>query len=216
MARGCVTNCSDLEVFDGNVAARKPLYGGKADAIVGWSSPPPRIVTLQQGSLEILTHPPTDPEIVPVEVQKGSTSQISLVKEWVIDLTSLDLTEARVVIGVGKGVDVDFMPAVRRLAEYLGAAVGGTRISVFSSMVPHSRLIGTTGKWLDCDLYLALGISGAPQHVMGIKDARTVIAVNTSKNAPIFRYATVGIVSDLHGVVERLLKSLEGGRAGEA
>jgi electron transfer flavoprotein alpha subunit len=216
MARGCVTNCSDLEVFDGKAAARKPLYGGKADALVGWSTPPPRIATLAPGSLEIVKHPSADLEIVPVETEKGCDSKVSLLREWAVDLSSLDLGEARVVVGVGKGVEVDFMPAVKRLAEHLGAAIGGTRISVFSGTVPHSRLIGTTGKWLDCDLYVALGISGAPQHVMGIKDARTVIAVNISRNAPIFRYATVGIVSDLHGVVDSLLKSLETGRGGAA
>ncbi len=89
------------------------------------------------------------------------------------------------------------------------AVIGGTRIAVYSGLIPLERQIGTTGKWLANELYLAIGISGAPQHAMGIKEVKTTIPTNKTREAPIFRYATLGIIGDLYEVIPSLITLLE-------
>ena len=150
----------------------------------------------------------TAPLIIIREVETAS-SRTRLVRKWQVDSASLDFSEARLVIGVGKGVSSEDMETIIRLAELVDGVVGGTRMAVYSRLIPVEKQIGTTGKWLDCDLYLALGISGAPQHVMGIHGAREIIAVNRVREAPIFRHATLGIVGDLSAVVPRLINLIQ-------
>jgi len=101
------------------------------------------------------------------------------------------------------------MPIVEQFAQKIKGAIGGTRIAVYNGLIPHERQIGTTGKWLDCALYIALGISGAPQHVMGIKSVKKVVAINIAKESPIFKFAHLGVVNDWQNVIEQLIELLE-------
>ena len=137
--------------------------------------------------------------------------ELDFLGRWRVDLEELEITEARVVVGVGKGVSEKAMASARRLAELAGAALGGTRLAVHTGQIPVSRQIGTTGKWLASELYLALGVSGAPQHVMGIKGVDKILAVNLSPDAPIFKYAKLGVVGDVAEIVPRLIDLLERG-----
>ena len=132
-----------------------------------------------------------------------------LIKKWEVSLSDLDLGEARMVIGVGRGVDAGFMKTIERLAELTRAVIGGSRIAVYSGLVPLERQIGTTGKWLNSDIYLTVGISGAPQHVMGIKGVKKLIAIDRSKQAPILKYSRLGVIGDLYEVVPKLISLLE-------
>jgi electron transfer flavoprotein alpha subunit len=156
-----------------------------------------------------------EPEIIYEEV-KDEESLTRLLDKWEVGLSELDLGEARVVIGVGRGVKAPFMEAINRLAEPVKGVIGGSRIAVYAGLIPLERQIGTTGKWLNSDVYIAIGISGAPQHVMGIKEVKEIIAINTAKEAPILRYAKLGIVGDLYEVVPRLIEQLEAGIKGES
>ena len=89
------------------------------------------------------------------------------------------------------------------------AVIGGSRIAVYSGLIPLERQIGTTGKWLNSEVYVAIGISGAPQHVMGIKEVKRIIVINKAREAPIFKYAKLGIVGDLYQVVPELIEQLK-------
>ena len=171
---GVIANCTDFELDHGKPLARKPVYEGKADALVSWMTPPPHVATISLSALEdVKVKNKLEPEIIREEVGVMA-SCTQLIKKWKIGLAELDLAEAEVVIGVGKGVNAEFMGVVNRLAGMIKGVIGGTRIAVHSGLIPHERLIGTTGKWLSSNVYIALGISGAPQHVMGIKEVRTV------------------------------------------
>jgi electron transfer flavoprotein alpha subunit len=206
---GVIANCTDFEQDHGKPLARKPVYEGKADARVSWMGPPPHIATISLSALEDVTAKnKLEPEIISEDIPKIA-SHTRLLKQWKVGLSELDLAEAEVVIGVGKGVDAAFMGVIHKLAELVGGVIGGTRIAVHSGMIPHDRLIGTTGKWLNSKAYIALGISGAPQHVMGIKEVKETVAINVAKDAPIFNHAKTGVVGDLHEIVRSLIALIE-------
>ena len=209
LERGLITNCVDFGSEGEKPVARKPAYGGKADAHISWMTLPPYLATIDISSLEdVRVKTETEPEIIRKAV-KEVVGRTRLMNEWTVDLSELDFSEASIVIGVGKGVCPEFIRTINQLADLIKGVTGGTRIAVYSGLIPLERQIGTTGKWIDSDVYMAVGISGAPQHIMGIKGAKNIIAVNRSREAPIFRYATLGIVCDLHAVIPCLIHLIE-------
>ena len=209
LQRSHISNCIDFEVVEGSPVARKVVFNGKAHALCSWKSNQPYLATIDQSALEDEKKiRKTDPEVI-CKKFNPQPSKVKLLKKWGITLSNLDLNEARIVIGVGGGVDSPFMDTIERLAAVLKAVVGGSRIAVYSGLIPLDKQIGTTGKWLDSDIYITIGISGAPQHVMGIKKVKKLIAVDIAKQAPIFKYAKLGIVGDMHDVIPILIRLIE-------
>jgi electron transfer flavoprotein alpha subunit len=216
LQRGLISNCIDFESEGGKPLARKVVYNGKAHAVCAWKTLPPYLATIDLSALEdVKDKSETEPEIIYEEVE-GKASRTSLLKKWEVGLSELDLSEARIVIGVGRGVNAQFMESINRLAEPIKGIIGGSRIAVYAGLIPLERQIGTTGKWLNSDVYIAIGISGAPQHAMGIKEVKNIIAINIAKEAPIFRYAKLGIIGDLYEVVPKLIDLIEANLKGES
>ena len=216
LERGLISGCIDFESEDGRPLARKAVYDGKAHAVCSWTSPPPYLATIDSSALEdVKEKDRTEPEIIREEL-KSEICLTNLLKKWEVSLAELDLSEARVVIGVGKGVKAEFMEAINRLAGAIKGVIGGSRIAVYNGLIPLERQVGTTGKWLNSEVYIAIGISGAPQHVMGIREVKNIIVINTAKEAPIFRYARLGIIGDLYKVVPELTGLLESDLKGES
>ncbi|MDR2016672.1 MAG: electron transfer flavoprotein subunit alpha/FixB family protein [Burkholderiales bacterium] len=119
-----------------------------------------------------------------------------------------ELSQARIVIGYGLGVGKNEVPNIEKLADKLNAAIGVTRAVVEEEMASSEFLLGQTGKIIAPELYIALGISGAVQHLAGIKDSKVIVAVNKDPNAPIFQIANYGIVGDVRDVVPALIELL--------
>ncbi|PSQ44310.1 electron transfer flavoprotein subunit alpha/FixB family protein [Halobacteriales archaeon SW_5_68_122] len=123
----------------------------------------------------------------------------------------VDITEADVLVSVGRGIDEeDNIPLIEELADTLGATLSSSRPIVDNGWLPKNRQVGQSGKVVTPDVYIAIGISGAVQHVAGMKGADTIIAINTDPNAPIYDIADYGIVNDLFDVVPELIEQFGG------
>jgi electron transfer flavoprotein alpha subunit len=129
------------------------------------------------------------------------------------DPASLDIADAERIVAFGRGAFSDAaIELVRQLAEKLGAAVAGTRPAADEGWLPFSRQVGLTGAVVRPRLYVAVGISGAPYHMVGVKEPETLVAINRDPDAPIFGSAGLGIVGDLHEVLPRLIEEIGQGR----
>ena len=123
----------------------------------------------------------------------------------------IDITEADVLVSVGRGIeDEENIPLIEELAETLGATLSSSRPIVDNGWLPQNRQVGQSGKVVTPDVYIAIGISGAVQHVAGMKGSETIIAINTDPNAPIYDIADYGIVDDLFDVVPELIEEFGG------
>lgn len=124
---------------------------------------------------------------------------------------NIDITQADVLVSIGRGIeDEDNIPLIEALADAMGAVVSASRPIVDNGWLPRDRQVGQSGKTVTPDVYIAIGISGAVQHVSGMKGADTIIAINTDPNAPIFDIADYGIVGDLFDVVPELIEEFGG------
>lgn len=210
LGKGFISNCVDFEFREGNLVARKTIFVGKASGYFTWLSEPPYIATINLDSLEALkSNGSTRPEIV-YEEFKEPAHKTTFVKRWKLPLSEVDISEASVVIGVGGGVDKkEFMEVVENLAELIGGVVGGTRIAVFNGLIPVEKQIGATGKFINANVYIPIGISGSNRHTVGIKNVRHVVPINISKEAPIFKFAEIGIIGDLYKVVPLLVEHIK-------
>lgn len=206
-----VTDVLALEEVDGTMCYRRPINAGSMLATV-------KI----EGDFRVLTARATAFEAP----ETGNTS--SPIERFAVDGACLpngmqfvsreqrvsdrpDLAEARVVVSGGRPLkdSETFERLIGGLADSLGGAVGATRAAVDSGMVPNDYQIGQTGKVVAPELYIAVGVSGAIQHLAGIKDSRVIVAINRDPDAPIFQMATYGLVGDLHQIVPKLIELLQ-------
>ncbi len=192
---------------------RRPILGGKLQAKVRTKGPGPVLLSVQAGAfpassgsgaavtrelpLEVADLQP-DREILGVEEAAGE---------------QIDLAAADVIVAVGRGIgDQEKMTIVEQLAAALGAEIGASRPVIDNGWLPRDRQIGSSGQTVAPKLYVALGISGAIQHLVGMKGARVIVAVNKDPGAPIFTVAHYGIVGDLHEVVPALTAAVREAR----
>jgi electron transfer flavoprotein alpha subunit len=126
------------------------------------------------------------------------------------DPKTVDVSEAQIVVAGGRGaVTADSFDMVWKLADLLGGSVGGTRPAVDSGCIPLERQIGQSGKTISPRLYIACGISGQVHHTVGIKDSKTIIAIDKDRNAPIFKMADLGVVADLSEMFPAIIHAVE-------
>lgn len=207
---GIVTDCASVEVEDGRVVATRPAMTRKAIVRVAFgdgiriAAVLPNIYPpspAEQGrSAEVVTVPVTlDPASIRTRVV-----EVSAIKR-----ETVPLTEADIIVSGGRGLrGPENFALLDKLAAALGAAVGSSRPPVDSGWVPHDYEIGQTGKTVNPQLYIACGISGAPQHLAGMSGARCIVAINKDPQAPIFGIATYGVVGDLFEILPLLTEEV--------
>jgi electron transfer flavoprotein alpha subunit len=199
---------------DGALLWTRPILGGKMVARVRVRGAGPVVVSVQSGAFPADGVVPGEARVEPLPVGEVVPDREILGVEEAGG-GQVDLTRAPVIVAVGRGVGgEDKLAAVRELAAALGAEIGASRPVVDSGWLPRDRQIGSSGQTVAPRLYLALGISGAIQHVVGMKGSGCVVAVNKDAGAPIFALADYGIVGDLHEVVPALTAAVLAAKAG--
>lgn len=210
---GIVTDCVGFDVQNGNIRWLRPVYGGKAMVYMR-ARGPVQIVTIRSRAFEPLK-PNTDRqgevheiEIVP-EILSSLTTVVERVKVPEIE-GEISLDRAEIIVSGGRGMgDSQGFSRLRELARVLGAAVGGSRPAVDMGWLPHSHLIGQTGKIVAPKLYIAVGISGAAQHMAGAGGSKTIVAINKDPDAPIFKLAHIGVVEEWEKILPPLIQTLK-------
>jgi len=206
-----VSDIIDLEKNGDKLVATKPVYAGKAFVKLAPKSDI-KIFTLRPNAIEV-TESPTAVSVKEIDVD------LSNVKAKRVDLiaasgTKISLTEANIIVSGGRGIKgPEYFPVLQELSDMLGAALGASRAAVDAGWIDHSHQVGQTGKTVSPALYIAVGISGAIQHLAGMGSSRYIVAINKDKEAPIFKVSTYGLVHDLFEVVPAIkedLKKLKG------
>ncbi|MCS7099286.1 MAG: electron transfer flavoprotein subunit alpha/FixB family protein [Sulfolobales archaeon] len=219
---GITADCTDVDIGDwvdpatGRRYERilyqiRPTFGGEIMAAIVTPNHRPQMATVRPGLFSV---PPRD------------TSRSGRVFEWNVEVPSdelekvevlevrrerrkVDLKSARVIVSGGRGCGLKGFELVRELAKVLGGEVGASRAAVDSGWIPYDHQVGLTGQTVKPEVYVAIGISGAIQHVVGMKDSKIVIAINKDPDAPIFRIADYGIVGDLFVVLPKIIERLK-------
>ena len=203
-------DCIALETtLDGTPLVRKPLYAGKLLADLRLDRRP-ALVTLRPTGTPEERNGEAIPAIVyhRIENPKLLRSRIREVVE--VSAGIAELTEARVVVAGGRGMGgADNWLVLRELCQVLGAALGASRAAVDAGWIHHAHQVGQTGKVVSPDLYIACGISGAVQHLAGMRSAHKIVAINKDRSAEIFQHCDYGIVGDLFEVVPMLSRELK-------
>jgi len=203
---GLTGDAVDLEVVDGRLVAWKPAFGGQLVAAIGATSPI-QMATVRAGMIAAPASRSAGPEPAVARVAMTSRGRIRVLARTRDD--DLDtLAEAAVVIGVGRGVHPDEYDALEPLRTLLGAELGATRKVTDEGWLPRARQVGITGRSIAPRLFVSVGASGKFNHTVGLRAARTVLAINHDADAPIFQSADVGIVADWRDALPLLVEAL--------
>ncbi|MFW6113905.1 MAG: electron transfer flavoprotein subunit alpha/FixB family protein [Actinomycetota bacterium] len=205
-----VTDITALEMEGDKPKPTRQYYGGKLDAHMNMKDADVYLLTVREATFPA-EGPSKSGEIV--KVDNPVTEDISYRKfvEYVEpEVGEVDITQSTLLIGVGRGIREDKnLPVAEELAEALGADLAASRAVVDAGWLPSDRQVGISGKTVKPKLYLAIGISGAFQHVTGMKSSDVIVAVNKDPDAPIFGIADYGIVDDLFKVVPKLVEKIK-------
>ena len=206
---GLTADCTQLGIDDeGHLEAGRPAFGGNVVATIKCEAHRPQMATIRPGVFEPLDRDENrEGEIEHVDVAVEEDETVTEVLEREVGDTA-DITDADRIVAAGGGVEGDLSP-VERLAEALDAEVAASRKAVDEGWIQHARQVGQTGKTVRPELYVAVGISGAVQHLEGMNDSDVVVAINNDPNAPIFDHADYGIVGDLFEVCDELVAAFE-------
>lgn len=207
---GLGVECTELRNVAGRIVGRRPVYAGKALVDVNIQSAV-GIFTLRPNSYPVGPAPGGTASVVLVDAGISEADvDVKVVDTLAPDSTAVDLTEAERIVAGGRSLKSkeQFDAVVRPLAAALGATAGASRAAVDAGYAGHGEQVGQTGKVVNPSLYIALGISGAIQHLAGMRTSRVIVAVNKDAEAPIFQFATYGIVGDLFEVAPLLQAEL--------
>ncbi len=204
-----ITNVVDL-ADDGGLVGTEPIFGGATLVKTRFTTAKPGIFLVRPKSFEAAATggSPAAVSALPVP-DLGATGGAVVTNSFVEPTAGPKLDEAAVVVSGGRGLgDAEKYEMIEQLALALKAAPGASRAIVDAGWVPYSYQVGQTGKVVKPDVYIAAGISGATQHMVGMKGSKTIIAINKDSEAPIFGIADLGVVGDVHKVLPQLLEAL--------
>ena len=210
--RTVLTNSTDIAVDGDKVTATTAIFGGNVLVSTTFTGDRPYLAVFRPKSFAAEESGGGPAEVVKVEIPDlGATGAAKVTAVHVEESTGPKLDEAAIVVSGGRGLgEAGKYEMIEQLAKLLKGAPGASRASVDAGWVPYSYQVGQTGKVVKPTVYLACGISGATQHMVGMKGAKNIIAINKDKEAPIFSIADLGIVGDVHKVLPKLIEALQG------
>ena len=210
--RTVLTNNTDITADGGSVSVTTPIFGGNTLVTTQFSGSAPYLATFRPKSFAAESAGGAAAAVVAAPVPElGATGAASVVAVHVEASSGPKLDEAGIVVSGGRGLgEAAKYEMVEALASLLKGAPGASRAIVDAGWVPYSYQVGQTGKVVKPGVYIAAGISGATQHMVGMKGSKNIIAINKDKEAPIFGIADLGIVGDVHKVLPKLIEALEG------
>jgi electron transfer flavoprotein alpha subunit len=204
----------DLVDVTGDFTGKRPALQDSVLVDVGWKSTP-RLALFRSGSFDPQeTGGNADVRDVPVDLEVFST-QATMVEQAHAEASGPSIEDADVIVAGGRGLGApENFTLAEELARALGGAVGATRAVVDAGWYPYSAQIGQTGKTVSPKLYVALGISGAIQHKVGMQGSSVIVAINKDANAPIFEFSDLGVVGDVHEIVPKLTELVKQRKSG--
>ena len=212
LGAGLTADCTELAIGeDGNLLQTRPAFGGNIMATIVCPDTRPQMATVR--SLVMKAVPPDasrQGQIIdlPATVRPGAL-RVEVLGSVLAEQDKVKLTEAKVVVAAGRGLgDEKGFALIRELAELLGGAVAASRAAVDAGWIDYAHQVGQTGKTVAPKVYLCCGISGAIQHLVGMRSSETIIAINRDPEAPIFEVATYGVVGDLFEILPKLIDHL--------
>ena len=207
---GAITDVGDFELKDGSVVATIPALGASYQNTSTLLSPGTKLLVVRPKSFE----PKENPQALALEEVPAPAGadlrKVHMKERVVVKREGPSLEGAKIVISGGRGLKGEEQFSILKdLADVLGGAVGASRAAVDAGWVPYAMQIGQTGKTVKPDIYFAIGISGAVQHLSGMKTAKYIITINKDPDAPIFQYSDFGVVGDLFKIVPQLIEELK-------
>ena len=214
LGKSMIADCVSFHKEADKIVFVRQMFQGKTVADVTFQGAAPWFASFQSGAFraDLLTaHPsgkaPINKISVDLKPEQIHTTPLDLFKEA---KSAVDLTQAPIIVSIGRGIKApEHIPQAEALAKAIGGEIAASRPICDEGWLPMERQIGSSGQTVAPKLYLALGISGAIQHVVGMKGARTIVAINKDQNAPIFEIADYGIVGDIFEIMPALTAALE-------
>lgn len=208
---GLAADCTEVKIVEGKPVISRPALVGNLIANVSFTGPAPHFISIRR---RVFTPLEADSsrtgavnQVEPALAESDITTKIDQVETA---SSKVSLADATIIVSGGRGLGgPEGFPMVQELADTLGGALGASRAVVDAGWIPYSHQVGQTGKTVQPDLYIACGISGAIQHLAGMKTSKIIVAINKDPDAPIFKYAHYGIVGDVHDHVPALTAELK-------
>jgi electron transfer flavoprotein alpha subunit len=211
---GVTMEVTQVNVQDGKLVAERPILQDSQIADVGYVEEPGIIIGRLNAFDENETGGTAEVEDVSVELSEWST-KAKMVTRGEQRGADVNIEDADILVGGGRGLGKkENFDLAEQLAESMGGAVAATRAVVDAGWYPYAAQIGQTGKTVAPNLYLALGISGAIQHKVGMQNSENILAINKDQNAPIFEFCDLGVVGDLHKIVPKLTEAIKAKKGG--
>lgn len=203
-----VMQISDIISVENANTFTRPIYAGNAISTVKTSDK--KLVITVRGTAFKKADPEGGSGVIEALPSTGNKGLSSFVSEKISKSERPELTSAKIIVSGGRALkdSETFASNIFPLADKLGAAVGASRAAVDAGYVPNDYQVGQTGKIVAPEVYIAIGISGAIQHLAGMKDSKTIIAINKDEEAPIFQIADIGLVGDLYEIIPDLMEKL--------